>query len=77
MYLQETGKSLESISDVAVHLGQNTNPRTVKRKTGVLQTTEIWTVVFGCRGRPWGSISDIVELGFRACAICFWQVFDL
>jgi len=75
--LEETGKSLESISDAAVHLGQNTNPANCGRNTGIPQTTEIWTAVFGCRGRPLGSISDIVGLGFRVCAICSWQLFRL
>jgi hypothetical protein len=41
MYLEETGKLLENISDEAVHLGQNMNPVTVERNTGIPQTAEI------------------------------------
>jgi len=39
--LEETEKLLESISDPALHLGQNMNPEILERNTGIPQTTEI------------------------------------
>jgi len=41
VYLKETGKSLESVSDAAVHLGQNMKPGIVELNIGITQTIEI------------------------------------